>query len=443
MQIKATYKDIWSLAYPIILANFAQNIISLTDIVFLGRVDEIQQGACGLISTYYFIMVTIGLAFSRGGQILIARRSGQQQYEDIGRITLNLLYAQIALATLLFLFLKITSPFVLKLFITSNEIYSASLSYLKYRSYGLFFSFFGFVLMALYTSIGRTRIIAVITAVLCFTNIFLNYVFIFGHYGFPAMGIEGAALASTLSEITAFLFTVGYLLYDKKLIPYSLRRLWKLDFPLQKRMALLSLPLVIQFIVGLGGWFVFLSFIESMGQHELAISVVLKIIYTIFSIPSWGFASAINSVVSNLIGQYKFSQVFLAVMRTAMMSAIFTLALCLILVLFPETLLSLFTKDIAIIEGAKPILGMLVAIVLACSISVIIFNGLMGTGATYTSLVIESITIVIYLSYGYLMSKVYILGLSYVWSAEFIYWVLLAVPAWIFLHSERWKRFEL
>ena len=443
MQIKATYKDIWSLAYPIILANFAQNIISLTDIVFLGRVDEIQQGACGLISTYYFIMVTIGLAFSRGGQILIARRSGQGNYDDIGRITLNLLYAQIALATVLFLFLKISSPYVLKLFITSPDIYDYSLKYLKYRSYGLYFSFFGFVLMALYTSIGRTRIIAAITLVLCLTNIGLNYLLIFGNYGFPAMGIEGAALASTLSEIVAFLFTVGYLLYDKKLIKYSLRRLWKLDTALQKRMAMLSLPLVIQFIVGLGGWFIFLSFIEGMGQRELAISVVLKIIYTLFSIPSWGFASAVNSVVSNLIGQYKYSLVFLAVMRTATMSVIFTLVLCLILVLIPETLLSLFTKDMAIIEGAKPILGMLVAIVLSCSISVIVFNGLMGTGATYTSLLIESITIVIYLTYGYLMSKVYVLGLSYVWSAEFIYWVLLAVPAWIALHSERWKRFEL
>ncbi|HRI29223.1 MAG TPA: MATE family efflux transporter, partial [Chitinophagales bacterium] len=273
MQIRATYKDIWALAYPIILANFAQNVISLTDIVFLGRVDEILQGACGLISTYFFIMVTIGLAFSRGGQILIARRSGQQQYNDIGRITLNLTYAQLILATVLFLFLKFTSPYVLKLFISSPAIYNASLDYLVYRPYGLFFSFFGFVLMALYTSIGRTRIIAAITGVLCLTNIGLNYVFIFGKLGVEPMGIKGAALASTLSEVVAFLFTVVYLVYDKKLVVYNLRRLWKIDFELQWRMAMLSLPLVIQFIVGLGGWFVFLSFIEGMGQRELAISV--------------------------------------------------------------------------------------------------------------------------------------------------------------------------
>ncbi|HRI29791.1 MAG TPA: MATE family efflux transporter, partial [Chitinophagales bacterium] len=176
---------------------------------------------------------------------------------------------------------------------------------------------------------------------------------------------------------------------------------------------------------------------------ELAISVVLKIIYTLFSIPSWGFASAVNSVVSNLIGQFKYSQVFLAIMRTSLMSMMFTLILCLILILIPETLLGFFTKDITIVEGAKPVLGILVAIVLACSVSVVVFNGLMGTGATYSSLLIESLTITVYLSYGYLMSNVYKLGLTYVWSAEFIYWVLLAVPAWLFLHSERWKRFEL
>lgn len=443
MQIKATYKDIWSLAYPIILANFAQNIISLTDIVFLGRVDEIQQGACGLISTYYFIMVTIGLAFSRGGQILISRRAGQKQYEDIGRITLNLLYAQLALASVLFLFLIFFSPSVLKLFISSHDIYEASLRYLKYRSYGLFFSFFGFVLMALYTSIGRTRIIAIITGILCITNIGLNYILVFGKFGFPAMGIGGSALASTISEVVAFVFTVFYLIYDKKLIPFGLRKLWKWDGEMQKRMAILSMPLVIQFIVGLGGWFIFLSFIEKMGQRELAISVVLKIIYTGFSIPSWGFASAVNAIVSNLIGQHKYSQVFAAIMRTVLLSVIFTLVLCLVLMLIPETLLALFTNDPNVITGAKPILPVLVAIILSCSLSVIVFNGLMGTGATYISLFIESVTIVIYLTYGYLMTNVYVLGLTYVWSAEFLYWVLLSVPAWIFLHSERWKGVEL
>ena len=158
MVLNASYKDIWRVAYPIIIGSLAQNLIGLTDIMFLGRVGEVELGASGLVSIYYIVLVMVGFGISRGGQILIARRAGQGKYQEIGSITYNLLYIEMFVASLLFLFLLFVSPFVLKFFIHYNDIYEASLAYLDYRMYSIPFSFLGFVIMALYIGIGRTRV---------------------------------------------------------------------------------------------------------------------------------------------------------------------------------------------------------------------------------------------------------------------------------------------
>ena len=443
MQLTATYKDIWVIAFPIIIGSLAQNIIGLTDMIFLGREGMVEQGACGYIQLYYLTLVTIGLGFSRGAQILIARRAGEKRYKELGQITDNLLYALMVMAVFLFVFLVVLSPYILYLFIKSPDIYNASLDYLKYRSYGIFFSYFGFVLMALYIGIGRTQVIAWVTLVLLIVNVVLNYGLIFGYMGLPKMSIAGAGLASTLAEVVATVAGILYIMYDKQLKKYELFKFKKLDVPLIKRLSVISSPLVAQFLVGMGGWFIFFSFIEKMGEEALAVSVVLKIIYTFYSIPAWGFASAANSVVSNIIGQRKYSQVLIAINRTSIMSFIFTIICTLTLVLMPESVLGLFTKEANIIEASKPVLFMLTAIILVCSVSTVIFNGIMGTGATIFSLISQTFSMFLYLAYAHLTINVLWLDLAYAWGSEFLYWVVLALIAWLYLQSGKWRHLNV
>lgn len=443
MQISASYRNILKISLPIIIANFAQNIINVTDLIFLGRVSEVEQGACGLISTYYLVMVMIGMGFSRGGQILIARRAGENQHREIGSITTNLFYSKMLMAAILCLFLLIGSPYVLKLFINTAEIYTASLAYLKYRSYGLFFSYFGFVLMSLYTSIGRTRLIGIVMAIVGLSNILFNYTLVLGKFGFPAMGIEGAGLASTLAEAFGMLVGMFLVFFDRTLNKFNLFRLHPIVANIQKQMSKLSAPLVVQFMVGLGGWFVFLSFIENMGEQALAISVVLKVLYTTLTIPSWGLSSSINSIVSNLIGQKKYKSVQVSMYRTSLLSLIFSIVCCLLIVGFQDTIIPFLTPNEAVVAGTKKLLPELYAIIIICSISTIVFNTLVGTGATMISFAFEAAIIVVYLGYAYFIVNFTNLGLGYVWVAEFLYWFLLLIPSFWYMKSEKWKKLNV
>ena len=440
MQLNASYKSIWKIAYPIILGSLAPNVIGLMDTIFLGRVGEIEQGACGLISLYYLVPVMLGLGLSRGAQILIARRAGENQHEKIGVITSNLLYMELFGALVLCLVVALFSPYILYVFISSQAIYDASLVYLEYRVYGLPFSFFAFVAMALYMGIGRTNIIAWVMGISCVVNIFLDYALIFGAFGFPEMGIAGAGLASTTAEVVAMVFALAYMLYDKEIKKFNIFDFRKPKFPLIRHISVISTPLMVQYLIGMGGWFVFLSLIEKMGERALAISVVLKIIYTFYSAPAWGFASAANSLVSNIIGQKKYQQVMVAINRSTILSFITTVVPCATLVFFPELILSVFTKDMEVILGAKSVILVLIMVILACSISNVIFNGIMGTGATFFSLVTETFSMFVYLGYAYVIVNALHLGLSYVWGSEFIYWLLLVIIGVAYLKSGKWKK---
>ncbi|MEZ4884616.1 MAG: MATE family efflux transporter [Chitinophagales bacterium] len=440
MQLKATYGSIWNIAYPIILGSLAPNIIGLMDTIFLGRVGEIEQGACGLISLYYLIPVMLGLGLSRGAQILIARRAGEKRDERIGIVASNLLYMEMFGAVVLFVIVNLFTPYILYILISSQAVYDASLVYLKYRVYGLPFSFFAFVAMALYMGIGRTYIIAWVMGISCIVNVFLDYALIFGTFGFPEMGIAGAGLASTIAEVVATMFALAYMLYDKNIKRFNIFEFRKPQFPLIRHIAVISSPLMVQYLIGMGGWFIFLSLIEKMGERALAISVVLKIIYTFYSAPAWGFASAANSLVSNIIGQRKYKQVLVAINRSTILSFVTTVVPCATLVFFPELILSIFTKDLEVILGAKSVILVLIMIILACSISNVIFNGIMGTGATFFSLVTETFSMFVYLGYAYIIVNALDLGLKFVWGSEFIYWLLLVIIGVAYLKSGKWKK---
>lgn len=443
MQLNATYRGIWQLAYPIILGSLAQNLIGVTDIILLGRVGETELGASGIMSIYYLAMVMVGFAISRGGQILIARRTGQGLYDEVGSIVYNLFVLMMGTAAVIFLFLMLVSPWLIHFFIHSSEVYNAGMDYLFYRSFGIFFSFFGFVLMSLYTGIGRTKIIALVTALLFLSNLIFNYVLVFGKLGFPAMGISGSGLASTLAEIFSTIAGIAFMAMDKNLHKFNLFQRHPIRMPLQRQLCILAAPMVLQYLVGLGGWFLFFALIEGMGKRALSASTVLKNVYTLYSIPAWGFASAANAVVSNLIGQHKYKQVYIAINRTAILSFMMTILPCTLLMMFPGSILAAFTNEPEVIATAQPILFILVGALTASAIGTVVFNGMMGTGATLLSLLIEFLGVAAYLSYAYGVVNLMNLGLPYVWVSEFIYWVLLAVLSWYYLQTGKWRHLKV
>ena len=87
-----TYKQIWLINFPVMMSILMEQLINITDAVFLGHVGEIELGASALAGIYYLAIYMLGFGFSIGLQVMIARRNGEQHYKEAGRTFFQGLY---------------------------------------------------------------------------------------------------------------------------------------------------------------------------------------------------------------------------------------------------------------------------------------------------------------------------------------------------------------
>lgn len=195
-----SYRKIWLVALPVLVSVLMEHMIGLTDTAFLGRIGEVELGASALGSVYFLSIFMLGFGFSIGAQILIARRNGEKRYGEIGKIFYSGLGFLLVLAAILCGASLLLSPHVLRPVIQSEAVFDATVQYLNWRVFGFFFAFTGVMFRAFFVGVTQTKILTVNSVVMVLTNVVLNYALIFGKFGFPALGIAGAAIASSAAS---------------------------------------------------------------------------------------------------------------------------------------------------------------------------------------------------------------------------------------------------
>ena len=434
-----SYKNIWSIAYPIILGSIAQNVVNITDTAFLGRVGEYELGASAIAGVFYFVIFMIGNGFAIGTQIIVARRNGERKYNLIGRTIDHSFYFLFLFGILMFLFLRFITPEILSKTITSTNILSNASAYLSSRSWGIIFAFINLVFGAFYIGISRTRVISYSFILMAVVNIVLDYVLIFGKLGFSPMGIRGAAVASAISEAVATVFLIIYTFRIIDLKKYGLLYFSKFNKLIFLTTLKISFPVMIQLLISMSAWLIFFILIEKLGEHELAVSNIVRSVYIVLMVPVWGFASAVNTLTSNLMGQKKPNEVMRLISKAILMCIGFELVLTFFNLCFPEIILSVYTPDVNLIRDSFASLNVVNGALLIISPAFILFNGVTGTGKTLTALLIESSVIGMYLIYIYYVTIVNPQTPAIVWTSEFVYAILLGTVSFLYLKFGNWK----
>ena len=120
-----TYKQIWLINYPVMMSILMEQLINITDAIFLGHYGEVELGASALAGMYYLILYMLGFGFSLGLQVMVARRNGEQKYDETGKVFFQGLFFLVVLAAFLFLLSKWIAPVILSGLVTSDEVYGA------------------------------------------------------------------------------------------------------------------------------------------------------------------------------------------------------------------------------------------------------------------------------------------------------------------------------
>ena len=441
MRLDTSYRQIFALAFPIMAGSAAQNAIALTDSLFLARLSEDSFAAIGFASVFYLIVAAIGYGFSKAGQILIARRMGQQDLPGLRQTFQSMFAFEMLLALGAFLFMTFGVYWLFAALIDAQVTFDLSLEYVRTRKWGVFASYAGISFVALYSGIGRTHSLLAATAVLLTCNIALDYALIFGNWGAPAMGIAGAGLASSISEYVGLATFLLYVVADKPVRAMRLLSFDEVDWALMRTQAQLSLPVVAQSVVGLGSYLFFFGIVENLGTRALAITNLVRIVYLALSVPAWGFATAVNTLTSHFIGRGRRAVVLPLTYKVAWACLLSTALLVLPVLFFPEHVLyPLFGGDqLDLIRAAQPVFYVLVAILAVFSYGAISFNSLVGAGAVYYALRVQTLAALIYMALVYLVIETGIGGLGGAWGTEIVYWAFLWYASVRGLRDDRWK----
>lgn len=160
--------------------------------------------------------------------------------------------------------------------LSSQDIYAAAESYIHWRAFGFFFSFVAVMFRAFFVGTTQTRTLTLNSIVMVGANIVFNYILIFGKLGFPALGIAGAAIGSSLAEMVSLIFFIVYTLRKVDLKKYGLNRFGRFDMGKLRRILDVSLWTMIQNFISLSTWFIFFLYVEHLGERPLAITNIIR-----------------------------------------------------------------------------------------------------------------------------------------------------------------------
>ncbi len=434
-----TYGHIWKIAFPILISLIAEHLIMLTDTAFLGRVGEVELGASALAGVFFLTLFMIGFGFSMGGQILIGRRNGEKRFAEIGQIVIQGGFFLVFLALIAFLLTRFLSPIILNGIFSSEEVYRATIEYLDWRSFGFFFAFVCLIFRAYFVGIEQTRILTTASFLMVAVNIVLNYLLIFGKYGFPKMGIGGAALASSIAEAVAMLFYIFYIYKCVDTDKYGFRNILTIRGNLIRQILDVSIWIMIQYVIGIGIWFMFFVAVEHLGERAIAISNITRSILTLIFMPIFALSSAAVSITSNLIGEGKHEQVISACLKVIKLCFLITLPLALVIFVFPELFVRIYTDYANLVSDSKLTIRVTMTSLLISVPSFILFQTISGTGNTKTAFLLDLGPL--------LLSCIFIYGVIFhlkmdvaiCWLNEHVYWACTLVISWIYMKKANWQ----
>lgn len=440
LKVETGYRQILGLALPISLAMLVPQINFITNNIFLSGLGEQELASAGITGVYYLIFAVVGSGLNNGVQALIARRAGQNLPKEIGRLFVHGTWVALGIAALGITITYVVAPAILRFSIHNEAIAQQSIDFLLIRIWGLPLLYLYAMRNALLVGTNQTRFLVWGTLAEAMVNIILDYGFIYGKLGLQEIGFNGAAYASIIAEGMGLL--VMYVVIHVKGIhrSFAFFDTMKFDVSLTKLILIQSSPLIAQYAISIMSWEYFYILIEHHGSRALAVSNTMRNIFGLFGIFSWSFASTTNTMVSNIIGQERQHEVLPLIKRIAAISFSISLIIFLVLNCWPEFFLSFYGQGELFIQDGIPVIRVVSFALILMSFGTIWLNAVTGTGNTTVNLMIEAVAIFIYSIYVYVVLEYWNMPITWGWASEWVYWISMLIPAYVYMRSGKWKQ---
>ncbi|RUM47301.1 MAG: MATE family efflux transporter [Hydrogenothermus sp.] len=427
-------KKIFAIALPAALNNFLDMLQILVDMLFIGRISPQAIAGVGLsmqLIGFLYAFITI---FSVGTNSVIAQFVGAKRINNAKVTTFTNAIVSLIFSIPFTIFLFLFSKLFFSTFTDDEIVLNLSSDYMKVISLSVPFLFIGAVFVSTSNGYGDTKTPLIIGIVGNIINTILDYLLIFGNFGFPRLEVVGAAVATTIayvSEVVIYLVLIykrqiiGILpLFNKKVLKKTLQ---------------IGIPSSLERIIIYSSFMFFVWVISQYGVYTLAGYQIGLRIEGLAFMPGFGFAIAAMTLVGQSIGEKNILKAKKLGLKTAYISAFIMQTAGVFIFLFSDNLANIFTNDPKTIKEASLYLKVVAISQFPLAIDFVLSGALRGAGASKISLAVNTLCLWIFrLIPAFIITitlkdlfLVYLIMVIETFIKGFVIWYIFAKNKWI------------
>lgn len=374
-----------SLAIPAALKQLLDIVQLLIDMLMVGTLGIAALAAVGLSMQFMMLIQTLMGLYVVGGSAVISRYIGSGRIKRAGSVAYVIAVMAFLLSLVIMTVGYYGSESFFRLMGSDAEVVQMGSLYFGTLSLGMILIFMDTLAFTVLSAAGDTKSSLYIKIFSAALHAGLNYMFIFGHGGFEAMGIIGAAYA-TLCAYGFSLVLYGWVFYQAKRIRVVPIFHWS-DV---KRIVTIGFPAVAERFIGISAFLIFVWLIASYGTQALAGYQVGARIEAFAFMPGFGFSVAAMVLSGQYLGAKQKENAYIAGLLSVKIAAIFMGSVGVVLVVFPHFLARFFTNDPQTIESAALYLRLVGVTQIPLAVTFVLSGALRGAGATRLTLRIST-----------------------------------------------------
>jgi MATE family multidrug resistance protein len=301
-QGRGGFSEVLRLAAPLILSTSSLAVQEFVDRMFLSWYSPEAIAASMPSGILYFTILSLFLGTVSYVNTFIAQYHGAAQPDRIGPSLWQGFYVSLA-GGLLLLLMAPLSPAIFEWIGHPIQVRRLEVRYFRVLCYGSIFPIANSAVAAFFTGRGKPWPVMWVHLLATMVNIVLNYILIFGRFGFPELGITGAAISTVVSGVVSFFVFAVLILRRENNRVFAIYSGWKPNFELLRRILRYGLPNGVQFFIDIFGFTVFILLIGRLGMVELAATNIAFNINSIAFMPMVGLGMAISILVGQFVGE--------------------------------------------------------------------------------------------------------------------------------------------
>lgn len=387
------YNTLLKLAIPIVIQNLITSSINALDTIMIGRLGEVEIAAVGIANQYFFLFNLLIIGITSGAGIFISQYWGQKDRENIHR-TLGFSLITSIIFSILFTIIALKVPQnIIYLFNKDPYVIQLGVEYLKLVSISYIFTAISLVYGVSSRCVEDTIAPMLVSIISLIVNGVLNYIFIFGALGVPAMGVKGAAYATLIARVVETIVLISYIYIKKGPLAAKIKNIIDIDKEFIKKSLETIIPVVINDLCWATAMIIYAIAYGNLGTQAMAAVQITTTIQNIFMVFCFGLANGASVMIGHQVGAGNIHVSMEYVKRFQKLSVITGIILGIILALTAPYILSFFNISDVVYNSALRILYILsISMTMKIIGAVNIVGILRGGGAVSYSLKVEAFT---------------------------------------------------